>query len=47
MASMAKALPDYLTTAEVAEILRCSTETVLRAIRRGDLEAVGSTGACA
>ncbi len=31
---------DFLTTAEVAELLRCSDESVRRAIRSGDLEAV-------
>lgn len=30
----------YLTTAEVAAVLACSPDTVLRAIARGDLTAV-------
>lgn len=32
--------PEYVTAAEAADVMRCSTETVLRAIRRGDLPAV-------
>jgi len=32
--------PAYLTTAEVAAVLACSEDTVLRAVRRGDLPAI-------
>lgn len=32
--------PAYLTTAEVARLLVCSEDSVLRAVKRGDLPAV-------
>jgi excisionase family DNA binding protein len=33
-------MSDYLTVAECADTLACSTDSILRAIKRGDLPAV-------